>query len=112
MACSKPSTRNILLLLVILPSWTSFLIRRLCRMGILKSGSVLNNFLLWLGVIDQPLTILRIPIWPFYTRHCLRLRAVYGTADLCRVGRVEFRGERCFDLNFEREKRSLYHDRF
>ena len=27
-------------------------------MGILKNNGVLNNFLLWLGVIDQPLTIL------------------------------------------------------
>ncbi len=57
-AHSKPSTRNILLLLVILPSWTSFLIRVYARMGILKNNGVLNNFLLWLGVIDQPLTIL------------------------------------------------------
>lgn len=57
-AHSKPSTRNILLLLVILPSWTSFLIRVYARMGILKNNGVLNNVLLWLGVIDQPLTIL------------------------------------------------------
>ena len=57
-AHSKPSTRNILLLLVILPSWTSFLIRVYAWMGILKSNGVLNNFLMWLGIIDQPLTIL------------------------------------------------------
>ncbi|VDZ94963.1 putrescine transporter permease PotH [Salmonella enterica subsp. enterica] len=57
-AHSKPSTRNILLLLVILPSWTSFLIRVYAWMGILKNNGVLNNVLLWLGVIDQPLTIL------------------------------------------------------
>ncbi len=57
-AHSKPSTRNILLLLVILPSWTSFLIRVYAWMGILKNNGVLNNFLLWLGIIDQPLTIL------------------------------------------------------
>lgn len=49
-AHSKPSTRNILLLLVILPSWTSFLIRVYARMGILKNNGVLNNFLLWLGL--------------------------------------------------------------
>lgn len=36
-AHSKPSTRNILLLLVILPSWTSFLIRVYAWMGILKT---------------------------------------------------------------------------
>ncbi|ATA24310.1 putrescine ABC transporter permease PotH [Brenneria goodwinii] len=57
-AHSKPSTRNILLLLVILPSWTSFLIRVYAWMGILKNNGILNNFLLWLGVIDQPLVIL------------------------------------------------------
>ncbi|NUW59353.1 putrescine ABC transporter permease PotH [Cronobacter muytjensii] len=57
-AHSKPSTRNILLLLVILPSWTSFLIRVYAWMGILKENGVLNNVLLWLGVIDQPLAIL------------------------------------------------------
>ena len=57
-AHSKPSTRNILLLLVILPSWTSFLIRVYAWMGILKNNGILNNFLLWLGVIDEPLVIL------------------------------------------------------
>ncbi len=57
-AHSRSSTRNILLLLVILPSWTSFLIRVYAWMGILKNNGVLNNVLMWLGVIDQPLTIL------------------------------------------------------
>ncbi|MDU6922973.1 putrescine ABC transporter permease PotH [Franconibacter helveticus] len=61
-AHSKPSTRNILLLLVILPSWTSFLIRVYAWMGILKENGILNNVLLWLGVIDQPLTILHTNI--------------------------------------------------
>ncbi|WP_392553467.1 putrescine ABC transporter permease PotH [Orbus wheelerorum] len=54
----KQSTRNILLLLVILPSWTSFLIRVYAWMGILKNNGLLNNFLMWLGIIDQPLIIL------------------------------------------------------
>ncbi|PWC18666.1 putrescine ABC transporter permease PotH [Brenneria roseae subsp. roseae] len=57
-AHSQPSTRNILLLLVILPSWTSFLIRVYAWMGILKNNGILNNFLLWIGVIDEPLVIL------------------------------------------------------
>ncbi|QCR35812.1 putrescine ABC transporter permease PotH [Nissabacter sp. SGAir0207] len=57
-AHSKPSSRNILLLLVILPSWTSFLIRVYAWMGILKNNGVLNNVLMWAGVIDQPLVIL------------------------------------------------------
>ena len=41
-----------------LASWTSFLIRVYAWMGILKNNGILNNFLMWLGVIDQPLTIL------------------------------------------------------
>ncbi|WP_437611800.1 putrescine ABC transporter permease PotH [Erwinia sp. V71] len=57
-AQSKPSVRNILLLLVILPSWTSFLVRVYALMGLLNNNGVLNHFLLWLGVIDQPLVIL------------------------------------------------------
>lgn len=59
-AHSRASTRNILLLLVILPSWTSFLIRVYAWMGILKNNGVLNNVMMWLGVIDQPLVILHI----------------------------------------------------
>jgi len=57
-AQSKPSVRNILLLLVLLPSWTSFLVRVYALMGLLNNNGVLNNFLLWLGVIDRPVEIL------------------------------------------------------
>ena len=53
-----PATRNVALMLVILPSWTSFLIRIYAWMGILKNNGLLNNFLIWAGVIDQPLQIL------------------------------------------------------
>jgi len=55
---SSPSVRNVLLMLVVLPSWTSFLIRVYAWMGILKNNGLINNFLMWLGVIDQPLTLL------------------------------------------------------
>ncbi len=57
-----PANRNVALMLVILPSWTSFLIRIYAWIGILKTNGLLNNFLLWLGVIDQPLAILHTPI--------------------------------------------------
>ena len=57
-AHSKPSTRNILLLLVILPSWTSFLIRVYAWIGILKNNGLLNNFLIYIGIIDQPIQML------------------------------------------------------
>lgn len=55
---SKPSTRNVLLMMIVLPSWTSFLIRVYAWMGILSNNGVLNNVLLALGIIDEPLKIL------------------------------------------------------
>ncbi|MEO0637101.1 MAG: ABC transporter permease subunit [Pseudomonadota bacterium] len=49
--------KGLLLVAVILPFWTSFLIRVYSLIGILKREGLLNQFLLWLGVIDDPLTI-------------------------------------------------------
>ena len=50
--------RPTLLMLVILPFWTSFLIRVYAWMGILSQEGFLNQFLGWIGVIDDPLMIL------------------------------------------------------
>ena len=58
----EPANRNIALMLVILPSWTSFLIRIYAWVGILKNNGLLNNFLIGLGVIDEPLQILHTPV--------------------------------------------------
>jgi putrescine transport system permease protein len=58
----EPANRNIALMLVILPSWTSFLIRIYAWVGILKNNGLLNNFLMWLGIIDEPLQILHTPL--------------------------------------------------
>ncbi|WP_024871537.1 putrescine ABC transporter permease PotH [Tolumonas lignilytica] len=55
---STPAMRNALLMLVVLPSWTSFLIRVYAWIGILKNNGLLNNVLIWLGVIKEPLTLL------------------------------------------------------
>jgi len=54
--------RGLLVLLVILPFWTSFLIRVYSWIGILKTQGFLNYFLMWLGVIDSPLEILNTNI--------------------------------------------------
>ena len=54
--------QSMLLMLVLLPSWTSFLVRIYAWMGILRTNGLLNNFLLWLGVIDQPLQIMNTNI--------------------------------------------------
>ncbi len=80
-AHSKASTRNILLLLVILPSWTSFLIRVYAWMGILKNNGILNNFLMWLGG-DRPAAGDPAHQPGGVYRHRLFLSAVYGAANL------------------------------
>ena len=61
-ARSNPSTRNILMLLVVLPFWTSFLLRVYAWIGILKNNGLLNNTLMSLGLIDEPLVIMQTDI--------------------------------------------------
>ncbi len=56
-ARSNPATRNILLMAVMLPFWTSFLIRVYAWIGILKNNGLLNNFLLWAGLIETPIEL-------------------------------------------------------
>ncbi len=58
MAQAPDEWRATLLLLVILPFWTSFLIRVYSWIGILSNEGFLNQFLLWTGIISTPLTIL------------------------------------------------------
>ena len=58
LARSDERWRGSLLMLVILPFWTSFLIRVYAWIGILKDNGVLNNLLMSLGIIDSPLTLL------------------------------------------------------
>lgn len=50
--------RPILLLLIILPFFTSFLIRVYAWIGLLSTEGVINTTLQWLGVIQEPLPIL------------------------------------------------------
>ncbi len=58
MARAPSQLRPTLLMLVILPFWTSFLIRVYAWIGILKPEGLLNQFLLATGLIDEPLIIL------------------------------------------------------
>ena len=61
MAKSPEEWRPTLMMLVILPFWTSFLIRVYSWMGILSNEGFLNQFLLWTGIIDTPLQIMNTP---------------------------------------------------
>ncbi|WP_457582334.1 ABC transporter permease subunit [Ensifer canadensis] len=65
MAKAPKSIRPTLLMLVILPFWTSFLIRVYAWIAILKPEGLLNQFLMSINVIDQPLIILNTN-WAIY----------------------------------------------
>lgn len=58
-ARSSARYRNILLMLVILPFWSSFLLRVYAWIGFLKSKGVINNFLMSTGIISDPLPMLQ-----------------------------------------------------
>lgn len=59
MARAPSSLRPTLLMLVILPFWTSFLIRVYAWIGILKDEGLLNQLLMSLGIISEPLHIMQ-----------------------------------------------------
>ena len=58
MARSPLAWRPILILLVILPFWTSFLIRIYAWMGILAREGIVNQLLVGLGLTQEPLDML------------------------------------------------------
>ncbi|HUG03652.1 MAG TPA: ABC transporter permease subunit [Steroidobacteraceae bacterium] len=107
-ARSPAGWRNILLLLVMLPFWTSFLLRVYAWIGILKNNGVINNFLMWTGIIDEPIVMLQtnfavyigivysyLPfmVLPLYTAiEKLDLTLLEAAADLgCRPVKAFFR---------------------
>ena len=55
--CS-PATRGMLLLLIILPFWISFLLRVYAWMGLMNNYGAINNLLMWLGIVDQPVQLM------------------------------------------------------
>lgn len=62
--------RNMLLLAIMLPFWTSLLLRVYAWMGLLSQNGIVNNLLIRFGLIDQPLDI-------FYNAFSLNLVMVY-----------------------------------
>lgn len=57
-ARARKDLQTVLLLLIMMPTWTAILIRVYAWMGILSSNGILNELLLGLGLIDEPLRIL------------------------------------------------------
>jgi len=54
--------RNILLMLIVLPFWSSFLLRVYAWIGMLKNEGIINNFLEWLHLIQAPIPFLQSDI--------------------------------------------------
>ena len=50
--------RNFLIIFILLPQWTNFLLRTYAWMSILKDNGPINSFLLRIGIINEPLTLL------------------------------------------------------
>lgn len=67
----KTQYKSILLFLVIIPFWTSSLIRTYAIVAILKTKGIVNSVLLWLGVIQEPLHLL-------YTSTAVMIGLVYS----------------------------------
>ena len=57
-ARAREEIRGLLLLRIIFPFWISFLLRVYAWMGLMNNYGVINNTLLWLGLIDQPIQIM------------------------------------------------------
>jgi spermidine/putrescine transport system permease protein len=71
MASRSPKTRNTLLLLLMLPFWTNFVIRTYAWRFIIAREGILNDFLMATGLISEPLVLL-------FTDKAVILGLVYG----------------------------------
>jgi putrescine transport system permease protein len=85
MARAPEEWRPTLMMLVILPFWTSFLIRVYAWVGILSNEGFLNQFLLWTGLISTPLTIMNtttaVYIGIVYTYLPFMILPIYAALD-------------------------------
>jgi len=58
-ARASSNWRNTLLLLIVLPFWTSFLVRVYAWIGLLRNNGLINNTLMALGIIDEPIVMMQ-----------------------------------------------------
>ncbi|HTN88182.1 ABC transporter permease [Sorangium sp. So ce388] len=82
---AREGVRNKLLMLVMVPFWTSFLIRTYSWMSILKSEGLLNGLLLYLRIISAPLDIMYTPsavvIGLVYSYLPFMILPIYGSVE-------------------------------
>ena len=70
MAMQPADRKSLLVLLVTIPFWTNLLIRTYCWILVLRDNGLINNALIALGLIEEPLTLL-------YTDGAILLGLVY-----------------------------------
>jgi putative spermidine/putrescine transport system permease protein len=58
LATARPRTRDVLTILVLMPFWTSFLVRTFSWMILLGRNGAVNKLLLALGITDAPLSLI------------------------------------------------------
>ncbi|MFT4959252.1 MAG: spermidine/putrescine transport system permease protein [Paracoccaceae bacterium] len=58
MATRPPKQRDLWLFLITIPFWTNLLIRTFAIFEIIRNKGIINNVLIWAGVIDEPIQIL------------------------------------------------------
>ena len=58
LATQPPRRANLLMILVLLPFWTSLLVRTAAWIVLLQEHGLVNDALIWLGVIDHPLRLI------------------------------------------------------
>jgi putrescine transport system permease protein len=68
---SAPTTRFVLLMLIILPFWTSFLLRIYAWMGLLADQGTINNILIYFGLINRPIRLM-------YSEFAVHIGIVYS----------------------------------
>ena len=92
-ARANAATRSLLLLLIVLPFWISFLLRVYAWMGLLNNYGAINNLLLWLGVIDQPLQLMYTDFAVFvgltYSYLPFMVLPLYATLERMNIDYVE-----------------------
>ncbi len=85
MAKAPNEWRPTLMMMIILPFWTSFLIRVYAWIGILSNEGFLNQFLMSTGIISEPLTILNTNIAVYigivYTYLPFMVLPIYATLE-------------------------------
>ncbi|MEP1767169.1 MAG: ABC transporter permease subunit [Sulfitobacter sp.] len=85
MARAPEQWRATLMMLVILPFWTSFLIRVYAWIGILSNEGLLNQFLMSVGLISEPIVILNTNIAVYigivYTYLPFMILPIYAQLD-------------------------------